>query len=101
LQAAALNRDIFPVYKTNHPKLNYIKRITFTLCDLYYLLAYASPEIVKHIAKTGVDITINILVLYLITLDYKIYIISKITIVIFCIINSENLTNNKPFDKMD
>jgi hypothetical protein len=68
---------------------------------LYYLLAYASPEVVKHIAKASTDITINILVLYLVTLDYEIYTISKIIIVISYITDSKNPTNNKPFDKMD
>jgi hypothetical protein len=101
LQAAVLSRGIFPVYKTNHPKPSYIKRITFTFCDLYYLLAYTSPEIIKHIAKTSADITINILVLYLITLDYEIYTISKTIIVISYIANSKNLTNNKLFDKIN
>jgi hypothetical protein len=65
------------------------------------LLAYASPEVVKHIAKTSADITIDTLVLCLVTLDYKIYTISKIIIVISCIIDSENPINNKPFDKVD
>jgi hypothetical protein len=68
---------------------------------LYYLLAYTSPEVIKHIAKTSVDITVNTLVLCLITLDYEIYIVSKIIIVISCIANSENLTNSKLFDKID
>jgi hypothetical protein len=101
LQAAALNRGIFPAYKTNHPKPSYIKRITFTLCDLHYLLAYASPEVVKHIAKTSADITIDISILYLVTLDYEIYAISKATVVISRIANSENPTNSKPFDEVD
>jgi hypothetical protein len=100
LQAAALSRGIFLAYKTNHPKPSHIKRTTFILCDLYYLLAYTSPEIIKHIAKTSVDIIVDTLVLCPVTLDYEIYIISKITIVIFCITNSENLTNSKPFDKV-
>jgi hypothetical protein len=65
------------------------------------LLAYASPEVVKHIAKTSADITIDILVLCLVTLDYEIYTISKVIVVISCITNSENPTNNKPFDEMD
>jgi hypothetical protein len=68
---------------------------------LYYLLAYTSPEIVKHITKASVDITIDTSVLCLVTLDYEIYTISKIIIVISCITDSKNLINNKPFDKMD
>jgi hypothetical protein len=68
---------------------------------LYYLLAYASPEIVKYIAKTSTDITVDILVLYLVTLDYKIYTILKTIIIISCITDSENSTNNNPFDKVD
>jgi hypothetical protein len=68
---------------------------------LYYLLAHASPEVVKHVAKTSADITVDISVLCPVTLDYKIYTISKVIIVISCITNSKNLTNNKPFDKMD
>jgi hypothetical protein len=68
---------------------------------LYYLLAYASLEVIKHIAKTSVDIIVDILVLCLITLDYEIYTISKAIVVISCIADSENLTNNKPFDKVD
>jgi hypothetical protein len=55
----------------------------------------------KYIAKTSTDITADILVLYLVILDHEIYIISKITIIISCITNSENLTNSKPFDKID
>jgi hypothetical protein len=101
LQAVVLSRGIFLVYKTNYLKLSYIKQITFILCDLYYLLAYTSPEIVKHIAKTSINITIDILVLYLIILDYEIYTISKAIIIIFYITNSKNLTNNKLFDKID
>jgi hypothetical protein len=65
------------------------------------LLAYASPEIIKHIAKTSADITVDTSVLCLVTLDYEIYIISKTIIVISRIADSENLTNNKLFDKMD
>jgi hypothetical protein len=65
------------------------------------LLAHASPEVVKHIAKTSADITIDTSVLYLVTLDCKIYTISKVIIVISRITNSENPTNNKLFDKMD
>jgi hypothetical protein len=68
---------------------------------LYYLLAYTSPEVIKHIAKASADITIDISVLYLVTLDYEIYTISKATIVISCITDFENPTNNKLFDKMD
>jgi hypothetical protein len=68
---------------------------------LYYLLAHASLEVVKHIAKASADITIDISVLYPATLDYKIYTISKAIVVISCIADSENLTNNKLFDKMD
>jgi hypothetical protein len=68
LQAAALSRGVFPVYKTNYLKPSHIKRTTFTFCDLYYLLAYASPEVVKHIAKASADITVDILVLCLVTL---------------------------------
>jgi hypothetical protein len=101
LQAAVLSRGIFLVYKTNHPKPNYIKQTIFIFCDLYYLLAYTSPEVVKHITKTSADITIDILVLCLVTLDYEIYIISKTIIVISCITDSENLTNSKLFDKVD
>jgi hypothetical protein len=101
LQAAALSRGVFLVYKTNYPKLSYIKPITFIFCDLYYLLAHTSPEVIKHVAKTSADITIDISVLCLVTLDYEIYIISKTITVISCITNSENLTNNKPFDKID
>jgi hypothetical protein len=101
LQTAALSRGAFLAYKTNHPKPSYIKRTTFTLCDLYYLLAHASLEVIKHIAKTSVDITIDILILYLLTLDYEIYTISKATIIISCITNSKNPTNSKPFDKID
>jgi hypothetical protein len=56
---------------------------------------------IKHITKTSADITIDILVLYLITLDYEIYIISKTIVIISCIANSENLTNSKLFDKID
>jgi hypothetical protein len=101
LQAAALSRGVFLAYKTNYLKLNHIKWIIFTFCDLYYLLAYTSPEIIKHIAKTSINITIDTLVLCLVTLDYEIYIISKVIIVISCITDSENLINNKPFDKID
>jgi hypothetical protein len=101
LQAAALSQGVFLAYKTNYPKPSYIKQITFIFCDLYYLLAYTRPEIVKHIEKTSANITIDILVLYLVILDYEIYTISKIIIIISCITNSENLTNNKPFDKID
>jgi hypothetical protein len=68
---------------------------------LYYLLAYASPEVVKYIAKTSADITVNTLILCLVTLDYEIYTISKTIVVISCIANSKNPTNSKPFDKMD
>jgi hypothetical protein len=68
---------------------------------LYYLLAYASPEVIKHIAKASADITVDTLVLCLATLDYKIYIISKATIVISCITDSKNPTNSKLFDKID
>jgi hypothetical protein len=68
---------------------------------LYYLLAYTSPEVVKHIAKASVDITVDILVLYPVTLDYEIYAVSKAIIVISCITDSENPTNSKPFDKVD
>jgi hypothetical protein len=101
LQAAALSRGVFPAYKTNHPKPSHIKRTTFTFCNLHYLLAHTSPEVVKHIAKTSADITVDILVLYLVALDYEIYTISKATIVISCITNSENPNNNKPFDEID
>jgi hypothetical protein len=101
LQAAALSRGVFPAHKTNYPKPSYIKRTTFILCDLYYLLAHASPEVVKHVAKASADITVDISVLCLVTLDYEIYAISKATVVISCIANSENLTNSKPFDKVD
>jgi hypothetical protein len=68
---------------------------------LYYLLAHASLEVVKHIAKTSTNITVDILVLCLVTLDYKVYIILKATIVIFCIVDSENPTNSKLFNEMD
>jgi hypothetical protein len=101
LQAAVLNRGVFLVHKTNYLKPSYIKRITFIFCDLYYLLAHTSLEMIKHITKTSADITIDILVLYLITLDYEIYIISKTIVIISCIANSENLTNSKLFDKID
>jgi hypothetical protein len=101
LQAAALNRGVFPAYKTNYPKPSHIKRITFTFCDLHYLLAHASLKIIKHVAKTSIDIIIDNLVLCLVTLDYEIYIISKITIIISRIADSKNSTNNKPFDKVD
>jgi hypothetical protein len=101
LQAAVLSRGIFPAYKTNYPKPSHIKRITFTFCDLYYLLAYASPEIIKHITKASADITVDILVLCLVTLDYEVYTISKAIIVISRITDSKNPTNNKPFDKVD
>jgi hypothetical protein len=101
LQAAVLSRGIFLAYKTNYPKLSYVKRTTFILCDLHYLLAHASPEIVKHVAKASVDITINTLVLYLVILDYEIYTISKTIVIISRITNSENPTNNKPFDEVD
>jgi hypothetical protein len=101
LQAAVLSRGVFLAYKTNYPKPSHVKRIIFTFCDLYYLLAHTSPEIIKYIAKTSADITVDTLVLYLITLDYEIYTILKVTIIISCIANSENLTNNKPFDEID
>jgi hypothetical protein len=101
LQAAAPSRGVFLAYKANYPKPSHIKQTTFTFCDLYYLLAYISPEVLKHIAKTSADITVDTLVLYLATLDYKVYTISKVTIVISCIADSKNPTNNKPFDKMD
>jgi hypothetical protein len=65
------------------------------------LLAYASLEVVKHVAKTSADITIDTLVLCLVTLDYEIYIISKATVVISRIADSKNPTNSKLFDKMD
>jgi hypothetical protein len=65
------------------------------------LLAHTSPEVIKHIAKTSADITVDISVLYPVTLDYEIYTISKATIVISRIADSKNLTNSKPFDKMD
>jgi hypothetical protein len=68
---------------------------------LYYLLAHASLEVVKHIAKASADITVDISVLCLVTLDYKICVVSKVIVVIFCIADSENPTNNKPFDKID
>jgi hypothetical protein len=68
---------------------------------LHYLLAYASPEVVKHVAKTSANITIDTSVLYPVTLDYEIYTISKAIAVISCITDSENPTNSKPFDKMD
>jgi hypothetical protein len=68
---------------------------------LHYLLAYASPEVVKHIAKASVDITVDILVLCLATLDYEICAVSKAIVVISCIADSENPTNSKPFDKVD
>jgi hypothetical protein len=68
---------------------------------LYYLLAYASPEIIKHIAKASADITVDTLVLYPVTLDYKIYAVSKVIVVISCIADSKNPTNNKLFNKMD
>jgi hypothetical protein len=101
LQAAAPSRGVFPAHKTNHPKPSHIKRTTFTLCNLHYLLAHTSPEIIKYIAKTSADITIDTLVLYLETLDYKVYTISKAIVIISCITNFENLTNNKLFDKVD
>jgi transcriptional/translational regulatory protein YebC/TACO1 len=65
------------------------------------LLAHTSPEVIKHIAKTSIDITIDISILYLVTLDYEIYTISKVIIIISCITDSKNPTNNKLFDKMD
>jgi hypothetical protein len=68
---------------------------------LYYLLAYTSPEVVKHVAKTSANITIDILVLYPATLDCEICIVSKAIVVISRIANSENPTNNKLFDKID
>jgi hypothetical protein len=68
---------------------------------LHYLLAYTSLEVVKHVAKASADITIDTLVLYLATLDYEIYTVSKITIVISCIADSKNPINNKLFDKID
>jgi hypothetical protein len=68
---------------------------------LYYLLAYASLEVVKHIAKTSANITVDTSVLCLATLDCEIYAVSKITVVISCIADSENPTNSKPFDKVD
>jgi hypothetical protein len=68
---------------------------------LHYLLAYASPEVIKHVAKASVNITVDTSVLYLVTLDYEIYTISKIIAVISCIADSENPTNSKPFDKID
>jgi hypothetical protein len=101
LQAAALSRGVFPAYKTNHPKPSHVKRTTFTLCDLYYLLAHASPEVVKHIAKASADITVDTLVLCPATLDYEVYAVSKAIAVISCIADSKNPTNSKPFDEMD
>jgi hypothetical protein len=95
------SRGIFLAYKANYPKPSHIKRTTFIFCDLYYLLVYTSPEVVKHITKTSADITIDISILYLITLDYEIYAISKAIIIISCITDSKNPTNNKLFDKMD
>jgi hypothetical protein len=68
---------------------------------LYYLLAHASPKIIKHITKASADITIDTSVLYPVTLDCEIYAISKATVVISRITNSKNPTNNKPFDKID
>jgi hypothetical protein len=68
---------------------------------LHYLLAYTSLEIIKHITKASVDIIVDILVLYLVTLDCEVYIISKVTVVISRIANFENPTNSKPFDKVD
>jgi hypothetical protein len=68
---------------------------------LHYLLAHASPEIVKYIAKTSADITVDTSVLCLITLDYEVYTVSKATAVISRIADSENPTNSKPFDKID
>jgi hypothetical protein len=68
---------------------------------LHYLLAHASPEVVKHIAKASADITVDTLVLCLATLDYEVYTVSKAIAVISCITDSKNLTNNKPFDKID
>jgi hypothetical protein len=65
------------------------------------LLAHTSPEIIKHIAKTSANITIDTLVPYPVTLDYEIYTVSKAIVVIFRITNSENPTNSKPFDKID
>jgi hypothetical protein len=65
------------------------------------LLAYTSPKVIKHIAKTSIDITVDTSVLYPVTLDYEIYTISKTTAVISRIIDSENPTNNKLFDKVD
>jgi hypothetical protein len=68
---------------------------------LYYLLAYASLEVIKYIAKASVDITIDTLVLCLVTLDYEIYTISKAIVIISRIADSENPTNNKLFNKVD
>jgi hypothetical protein len=68
---------------------------------LYYLLAYTSPEVIKYIAKASADITIDILVLYPVTLDYEIYTILKAIIIISRITDSENPTNSKPFDEVD
>jgi hypothetical protein len=68
---------------------------------LYYLLAHASPKIIKHITKTSADITIDTSILCLVTLDYEIYTISKTIAIISRIADSKNPTNNKLFDKMD
>jgi hypothetical protein len=68
---------------------------------LYYLLAYTSPEVIKHIAKASANITVDTSVLCLVTLDYEIYTISKVIVIISRIADSENPTNNKLFDKMD
>jgi hypothetical protein len=68
---------------------------------LYYLLAHASLEVIKHITKTNADITVDTLVLCLVTLDYEVYTISKTIAIISRIANSKNPTNNKPFDKID
>jgi hypothetical protein len=68
---------------------------------LYYLLAHASLEVVKHIAKASADITIDISVLCLVTLDCEVYTVSKVIIVISRIADFENLTNSKLFDEVD
>jgi hypothetical protein len=68
---------------------------------LHYLLAHASPEVVKHIAKASANITVDTSVPCPVTLDCEVYIISKATVVISRIADSENPTNSKLFDKMD
>jgi hypothetical protein len=68
---------------------------------LHYLLAHASLEVIKHVAKASADITVDILVLCLVTLDCEVCVVSKAIVVISYIVDSENLTNNKLFDKVD